>query len=544
MHLEHDPSGDLMGQQQLSPALATSFSLPEDAASLLGALLHPDGWPPPELAAAQRRASSQAGSLSPLALSPRTSLELGLRAKRPLSASPFPLEAVDGPIRGPANSLQVEPAPGVGGNYGHALRPAGGQLPPFQSLRPAEAAGWPSEAAHNNYMVLPQSQSHLLKQEPVEHGQLLRPEPIGQTQILRQEPLGQTQILRQEPVGQTQLLRQEPVGQAQQPPRYELCTGQGRDSPLQDRPFRQYSAELAGCTFKQEVESSQSPFPGSYGSGAALEPASTRAQSPPTAGPLPCLWAGCALQYDRQTALVKHIEKVHVDSRGCDEYTCYWAECPRQQKPFNARYKLMIHMRVHSGEKPNLCTYEGCNKAFSRRENLKIHLRSHTGERPYNCEFPGCPKAFSNSSDRAKHQRTHKDAKPYMCQVPGCNKRYTDPSSLRKHIKNHTAAEQSVSRQKFQVELADIVSYDGPPEQWYGTEPQHQHQHQPQHHQQLQHQPQHQAQLSEQQQGDWRCQPQVGAAAGTAAWWWDAALTDALEVPELLNFPTDQTVLQ
>ncbi|XP_037089564.1 zinc finger protein GLIS3-like [Pollicipes pollicipes] len=111
-----------------------------------------------------------------------------------------------------------------------------------------------------------------------------------------------------------------------------------------------------------------------------------------------------------EAALVKHIEKVHVDSRGGDEYTCFWADCPRQQKPFNARYKLMIHMRVHSGEKPNLCSYDGCNKAFSRRENLKIHLRSHTGERPYNCEFPGCPKAFSNSSDRAKHQRTHKDA--------------------------------------------------------------------------------------------------------------------------------------
>lgn len=94
-------------------------------------------------------------------------------------------------------------------------------------------------------------------------------------------------------------------------------------------------------------------------------------------------------------------------------------------------------MRVHSGEKPNRCTFPGCNKAFSRLENLKIHMRSHTGEKPYLCQHLGCPKAFSNSSDRAKHQRTHQDTKPYACQVPGCPKRYTDPSSLRKHFKQH-----------------------------------------------------------------------------------------------------------
>ncbi|KAL1431526.1 hypothetical protein MTO96_014045 [Rhipicephalus appendiculatus] len=103
-------------------------------------------------------------------------------------------------------------------------------------------------------------------------------------------------------------------------------------------------------------------------------------------------------------------------------------------------------MRVHSGEKPNRCTFDGCTKAFSRLENLKIHLRSHTGERPYSCQYPGCPKAFSNSSDRAKHQRTHQDTKPYACLIPGCCKRYTDPSSLRKHYKNHLSNEDTARK--------------------------------------------------------------------------------------------------
>ncbi|XP_060055765.1 zinc finger protein GLIS3 isoform X2 [Erinaceus europaeus] len=159
-----------------------------------------------------------------------------------------------------------------------------------------------------------------------------------------------------------------------------------------------------------------------------------------------CRWIDCSALYDHQEELVRHIEKVHIDQRKGEDFTCFWAGCPRRYKPFNARYKLLIHMRVHSGEKPNKCTFEGCKKAFSRLENLKIHLRSHTGEKPYLCQHPGCQKAFSNSSDRAKHQRTHLDTKPYACQIPGCTKRYTDPSSLRKHVKAHSSKDQQARK--------------------------------------------------------------------------------------------------
>nr|XP_020474303.1 zinc finger protein GLIS3-like isoform X2 [Monopterus albus] len=158
-----------------------------------------------------------------------------------------------------------------------------------------------------------------------------------------------------------------------------------------------------------------------------------------------CGWLDCSAVYDQKEELVRHIEKLHVDQRKAEDFTCYWVGCPRKFKPFNARYKLLIHMRVHSGEKPNKCTFEGCKKAFSRLENLKIHLRSHTGEKPYLCQHPGCHKAFSNSSDRAKHQRTHLDT-PYACQVPGCTKRYTDPSSLRKHVKSHSTKERQLRK--------------------------------------------------------------------------------------------------
>ncbi|XP_039220400.1 zinc finger protein GLIS3 isoform X2 [Crotalus tigris] len=98
-----------------------------------------------------------------------------------------------------------------------------------------------------------------------------------------------------------------------------------------------------------------------------------------------CRWIDCSASYDQQEELVRHIEKIHIDQRKGEDFTCFWAGCPRRYKSFNARYKLLIHMRVHSGEKPNKCT------------------------------------------------------KPYACQIPGCTKRYTDPSSLRKHVKAHSS---------------------------------------------------------------------------------------------------------
>lgn len=128
---------------------------------------------------------------------------------------------------------------------------------------------------------------------------------------------------------------------------------------------------------------------------------------------------------------------------GSVNYFCKWEGCPRTDRGFNARYKMLVHIRTHTKEKPHQCPE--CYKCFSRAENLKIHIRSHSGEKPYVCPVEGCNKAYSNSSDRFKHTRTHAMTKPYHCKVPGCNKRYTDPSSLRKHVKTYKHKSQSGS---------------------------------------------------------------------------------------------------
>jgi zinc finger protein GLIS1/3 len=174
----------------------------------------------------------------------------------------------------------------------------------------------------------------------------------------------------------------------------------------------------------------------------------------PDTGNYICLWLDCNEEFDNPKTYVDHVNEAHMETRkGCEEFPCLWKDCPRAFKAFNAKYKLITHMRVHTKEKPYRCTYENCTRAFARSENRKIHVRSHTGQKPFSCKYAlefNCSKKFSNSSDRAKHEQTHKDPKPYKCEVVGCTKRYTDPSSLRKHVKGHS--------QESSAQVQEVVS--------------------------------------------------------------------------------------
>ncbi|XP_050437680.1 zinc finger protein GLIS2 homolog isoform X2 [Adelges cooleyi] len=156
------------------------------------------------------------------------------------------------------------------------------------------------------------------------------------------------------------------------------------------------------------------------------------------------LWDKCGLHLNK-SELAKHVTN-HMVPGPQGLFYCKWKSCTRGDRAFNAKYKMLIHLRTHTNDKPYQCYT--CGKSFTRTENLKIHARTHTGEKPYVCSVNGCNKAYSNSSDRFKHTRTHFIEKPYACRVEKCMKRYTDPSSLRKHARSHNQQTRTITSQE------------------------------------------------------------------------------------------------
>lgn len=65
---------------------------------------------------------------------------------------------------------------------------------------------------------------------------------------------------------------------------------------------------------------------------------------------------------------------------------------------------MKSHQRLHSGEKPFVCTYMECQRAFARSAHLKRHMKLHLGIKSFICYHCEPNAAFQYKKDLARHQ--------------------------------------------------------------------------------------------------------------------------------------------
>ncbi|XP_043676717.1 zinc finger protein 436-like isoform X2 [Vespula pensylvanica] len=134
----------------------------------------------------------------------------------------------------------------------------------------------------------------------------------------------------------------------------------------------------------------------------------------------------CQKVFTRKDNLREHL-RTHAGAPQRQKKPCKYCS-----KEFFTTQQLIIHERLHTGERPVQCDL--CPKTFLSSLALKKHRRVHTGEKPFECKY--CQRKFAARETLNRHQRTHTGEKPHVCQY--CGKSFIQAAQLRAHVFHHT----------------------------------------------------------------------------------------------------------
>ncbi|KAL7321223.1 hypothetical protein PS15m_001016 [Mucor circinelloides] len=94
---------------------------------------------------------------------------------------------------------------------------------------------------------------------------------------------------------------------------------------------------------------------------------------------LVCHWNHCLKIFSNHTTLADHLSEDHIGWKKGD-YSCDWDNCSRQGAKCHNRFALMMHLRIHTGEKPFECKVPNCGQTFGRMDALTRHKKAEHGE--------------------------------------------------------------------------------------------------------------------------------------------------------------------
>jgi len=166
-------------------------------------------------------------------------------------------------------------------------------------------------------------------------------------------------------------------------------------------------------------------------------------------GEFPC--QTCNRMFKSKLRLMRHERCMHTDLPR--PYTCH--HCG---KGFLVQSSLVVHERMHTGEKPFQCTI--CLRSYRRHNILKEHIRKmhvlkcdtcpevyqwkkqlkqhikdvHTPSKIWACET--CNRTFDNQRKLQYHETIHKGEPQFSCTI--CSSRFYRKPELLKHIQTHT----------------------------------------------------------------------------------------------------------